>query len=57
LEVYSYPSLLFYKKGVSLPIPIRRAREEKEILDTVEQLAKYSDRPDLLNITLNLTVE
>lgn len=40
-----------------MPIPIRRAREEKEILDTVEQLAKYSDRPDLLNITLNLTVE
>lgn len=29
LEVYSYPSLLFYRKGVPLPIHFYRARKEK----------------------------
>lgn len=35
LEVYSYPSLLFYRKGVSLPIHFYRARQEQEIIDAV----------------------
>lgn len=47
-EVYSYPSLLFYQQGVDLPIHIRRAREERDLLAELEQLVKTSDLPNLL---------
>ena len=55
LEVYSYPSVLFYRKGVYLALHFRKDRKEKEIVEFVLHNIKASDMPHLQPSLLNLT--
>jgi len=53
--VYSYPTILFYKNGLPLPLPYRKERNEKEIVNFVKESLKAGDDSSLLDIISNLT--
>ena len=55
LDVYSYPTVLFYKHGLPLPINYRKERSEKEIINFIKESLKPGDDPALFDFISNMT--
>ena len=57
LHVYSYPSVLLFKKSIPLPIIYRRQRSKKDIVDFLQKNLNSTEDAELLPHFLNMTAE